>query len=130
MSDPGKPVPDGPPAAGAPAGDGANRRQSERKSLRSKALLQFSGRSGLEVRTLDVSASGMAIVAPSNLPSAAVCIVQLVLPLKKGRFPLQVNARVVHSIFSGTESGFKVGLQFLGPSPNMAAALAQYIEGG
>jgi c-di-GMP-binding flagellar brake protein YcgR len=130
MRDSGKPVSGAFSAASAAlAPTGENRRLAERKLLRGRAQLQFTGRPPMEVRTLDISASGMAVASPSNLPAAAPCALQLVLPLKTGRFPLQVNARVVHSVFSNAEGGFKVGMQFLGVSSAMSAAITQYIEG-
>jgi len=108
---------------------GINRRLAERKLLRGKAVLQVPGRPAMDVRTLDISTSGMAVVAPDNLPPSATCTIQFVLPLKRGRQTVQLNARIVHSVFSNAEGGVKVGMQFLNVPASTTAMVTQFIEG-
>jgi len=136
MSDPGTPASVAPSANPLAIGaaaiaevGGINRRLAERKLLRGKAALHFPDRPLMEVRTLDISTSGMAVVAPDNLPPSATCTIQFMLPLKKGRQPVQLSGRIVHSVFSNAEGGVKVGMQFLNVPASTTAIVKQFIEG-
>lgn len=110
----------------APAGD---RREHERRVLRSTATILVAGAPPLAVRTLDISASGLGIVAPVNPPVRLNCTVRVTLPLRpKGSVVHESKAVVVHSIFSNVEDGFKVGLRFVDISPEFAMAVIQYMS--
>lgn len=104
------------------------KRVTPRKHFRTHATLRSAGKV-FTVRTLDVSLGGMAIVCDFNLPAGMSAELAFNVPLATGRnvVPVQVKAIVVHSMFSGSEDGFKTGLKFTGLDDASAAALKQYI---
>ena len=105
-----------------------DRRKTERKSLRTRATVILGQTQAFEVRTLDVSAGGMAIVAQANPPPGVVLGIRFMFPLKpSGYAPFEARARVVHSVFSSAESGFKVGLSFIDLPSDAAATIAKYL---
>lgn len=91
-----------------------NRRQFERRILRSKAFLVLPGRPHILVRTLDISVGGMGIVAPINTSPNLVCEVKFLLPNPAAYSHIQASglAVVTHSVFASGEDGFKTGLKF------------------
>jgi c-di-GMP-binding flagellar brake protein YcgR len=104
------------------------RRQYERKHLRTSGQLFVAGRPPMEVRTIDLSLGGLALAAPMDVPAKTLCVVRVVLPLKpKGNVLLEARARVVHSVLSSAQAGFSIGLQFTDVSAATAAALNQFL---
>jgi c-di-GMP-binding flagellar brake protein YcgR len=109
---------------------GSERRQNGRKPFRSVAQLRLSQQAPAPVRTTDVSASGLGVVAPVNLPAGTLAVVQFVLPKKTGGGTLiELEVMTVHSVFSAAEGGFKTGLQFNSVSPDVAKTIARFING-
>ena len=105
------------------------RRKTERKSLRTRATVILGQAQAFEVRTLDISAGGMGIVAQANPPPGVVLTVRFMFPLKpSGYAPFEARARVVHSVFSSVESGFKVGLSFIDLPAGAAATISKYLN--
>jgi len=105
------------------------RRKTERKALRARATVILGQTQGFEVRTLDVSVGGMAIVAQANPPPGVVLSIRFMMPLKpSGYAPFEARARVVHSVFSSAESGFKVGLSFIDLPADAVAAVNRYLR--
>jgi len=104
------------------------RRKTERKSLRTSATVILGQAQAFEVRALDLSIGGMAIVAQANPKPGMVLAIRFMLPLKPVGYTLfEAQARVVHSVFSSAESGFKVGLSFIGLSAEASAAVRAYL---
>lgn len=82
-----------------------------------------------EVRTIDLSAGGMGIVASANPRPGTVLSIRFAVPLgSRGQAMFESKARVVHSVFSSAESGFKVGLSFVELPPTSAAVAIQYLS--
>jgi c-di-GMP-binding flagellar brake protein YcgR len=107
---------------------GEERRTAERKGLRVKATVILGQAQAFEVRTLDLSATGMGIVAQANPKPGMILVVRFLIPLRpSGYSPFEAKARVVHSVFSSAESGFKVGLSFTELSPASAAAALRFL---
>ncbi len=105
------------------------RRQHERKSLRSSAQLVLPNQAPLEVRTVDLSVGGMGVVAAANLAPRLTCLVRVVVPLKpKGVTVIEAQAQVAHGVLSSSHAGFLVGLQFVGISAATAAAIKQFMQ--
>lgn len=113
----------------APAGQ--ELRQHARRALRTGAQLLVAGSPPFPVRALDISAGGMAVVASIRPPQGLTCMVLVTLP-DPGRSPVAVElpATVVHSLFSGSEQGVKVGLSFRAMTPETAALVQRYVESG
>lgn len=96
--------------------------------MRSQAVVVLPGPREFPVRTVDISATGLGIVAAANPSVGTTFAIRFALPLK-GKTPAvhEASARVVHSVFSSDEDGFKIGLLFTQLTPSCAAAIVQYI---
>ncbi|MDO9314084.1 MAG: PilZ domain-containing protein [Burkholderiaceae bacterium] len=110
-----------PPATG-------NRRQYDRCYLRGVATVVLSPKDSFEVRTLDISSGGMAIVAAANPRPGTTFSIKVSLPLRpKGFTAIEARVQVMHSILASDEQGFKVGLQFVNLDTATAAAIVQFL---
>lgn len=91
-----------------------------RHPIRTRGHLLFNGNSPVPVRTLDISVGGLCVVSEITLPVKVQGVIQLSMPMGKGKFELQnINIQVMHSIFSSKEDGFRVGLMFIKLAPNL-----------
>lgn len=109
--------------------DVSERRRSQRKALRTGAVVGLPGGQRFEVRTLDISTGGLAIVAGANPRPGTRFELEFALPMgSRGVMPVRVTAQVAHSVFSSAENGFKVGLFFVDPQPQLAQAVAAYMR--
>lgn len=103
------------------------RRKTERKQLRTQATVVL-GAQAFPVHTIDVSPGGMGIVAQANPPSGLGVVIRFTLPMRPaGRAPVEAKARVVHSVYSSAEGGFKIGLSFVDLPADSAAAILRFI---
>jgi c-di-GMP-binding flagellar brake protein YcgR len=104
-----------------------NRRQLRRKPLHGRAKL--SGDGEVEVRTLDISVGGIAVVLMRNLAPNRHCRIRFSVPDAEGQYAwFESEATVAHSALSGARGGFVVGLQFLNPAESLIAAVKRYVE--
>ncbi len=111
------------------ASEEAERRTAERKSLRTRATLLLGQTQAFEVRTLDLATGGMGIVAQANPRPGTLLVIRFQLPIKPvGCAPVEARAKVVHSVYSASEQGFKIGLAFIELRPDMAAAVLRYLQ--
>ena len=108
--------------------DGSERRADPRKALRANAELLVEGKR-LEVRTLDISTSGMGIAATIN-PRVNQSLSIFLAPADAPRGPARIEmpVSVVHSILTQAEGGFKVGLRFGQLSPAALDAVKKYLR--
>lgn len=110
------------------SGSGADRRITERRLLRTNATVILGASHAFTVRTIDVSTGGMGIVAQANPRPGTMLAIRFVLPLRPtGQMQFEAKARVVHSVFSSSEAGFKVGLSFVDLTPDAAAGVASFL---
>ena len=114
--------------AGSPGGFDV--RQHARRLYRATAQLIVVGSPPFTVRTVDISAGGMAILTTVQPPRGLNCTVLLSLP-QTGREPvaLELPVTVSHSIFSRGEEGVKVGLSFNGLAPDKVAVIQKFVDG-
>jgi c-di-GMP-binding flagellar brake protein YcgR len=99
---------------------GVESRVHRRHHLRGRGHLLFNGHQPISIRTLDISVGGLCVVSEITLPVKIQGTIQFNMPMGKGRFEQQsVNIQVLHSIFCNKEDGFKVGLMFMKPTPNL-----------
>ena len=104
-----------------------NKRAAPRIPLHVPARLQVSGGSSVEARTVDVSTSGMCVMAPVALDSGQLCEVTFDVPLKGGHSSVTAVVQSVYSVHSGHE-GYKIGMRFVENTVNATTAtLHQYI---
>ncbi len=105
-----------------------DRRLYPRKFLSGTGFLLVPGRPPFEIHTLDISMGGMGIVSPLNLPYDLLCEIHFTLAREPaGVDILSAPARVAHSILSGREKGFMVGLQFVNLTPNTANIISRFM---
>lgn len=100
-----------------------------RKPIRTSALLSSAALPTLTVRTVDIGLCGLCIIAPANLVTRARCTVLFTLPTRDYcSVEVRLEAAVAHCVFSGSDDGFRVGLQFTVVSAEVEAAIAQYLQ--
>lgn len=78
----------------------------------------------LDVRTLDLSTSGIGILSDGPLVIGTNFVIRCLVPTGGARKELVASARVIHSVFSGTEGSFVVGLAFVAPSAEVTELVA------
>ena len=79
-------------------------------------------------RTLDIGAEGAAIVADVDPGSASMLTVKIRLPARpQGSRLFQARGRVIASVLTGREDGFRLSLKFDTLGVNASRALAGYL---
>ena len=87
------------------------------------------GRRIVEARAVDISAGGLRLLMPANLPVQSVCNIRLGLPGGlDGIQTIMARAQVMNVMFSCKESGFMVGLRFTSISRTAVEAIEQYLH--
>jgi c-di-GMP-binding flagellar brake protein YcgR len=110
--------------------DDGERRQTERKPLSVRVRFTPTGCPEMEVRSVDISTTGMSVVSDLNLAASTACNVAFSLPQGDGtQFKVALSARVAHSTYSGQRMGFVNGLQFKNVPAETQAALTRYVKG-
>ncbi len=119
-----------PPLTDAGTAGGQELRLHARRVLRTTAQLMVPGSPPFSVRTIDISAGGLAIVTTVQPPKGLHCTVLLSLP-QTGREPVAMALRVIvaHSIFSSGEEGVKIGLSFNALAPEAVAMVQRFVDG-
>jgi len=104
-----------------------DKRLSERKVLRVKAILTMDGAVPMLVRTMDIGKYGMCVI---NIPQALKTSLEVEVRFEVvfgGKIEnVTITARVSYCVHS-EEEGYRAGLQFLNPASPGAALIAQYI---
>ena len=112
-----------------PPATGRERRQFERVAFRGIAYLIVAGHPPLEVRTFDIGLGGIGIVASGNPPANLSCTVRVAIPVRPcGTATIELRANVVHSILSGNEDGFKIGLQFVHLPASAESTIKEFLR--
>ena len=108
---------------------GAERRIDPRRALRANAELLIGGQR-LEVRTLDISISGVGVATSMN-PRTGLAVSLLLAPpdARRGTARIEMPVTVVHSILTRELGEFKVGLRFAEISPTALDAVKKYLAG-
>jgi c-di-GMP-binding flagellar brake protein YcgR len=101
-------------------------RGEPRKILRCPAMFMIQDHPAVRVRTIDISASGIAIMAPHNVPEGLTCGIAFTTFVNGHMAQINVMARVIYTICIGTE-GFRVGMQFAEVDPASRVALTQLV---
>ncbi len=101
------------------------RRIDTRRPFRSHATVIAGGRE-LSVRTLDLSRSGVCIVSPVDAQPRMRFRLRLRIDCQlQGMVTFETDVQVMHSVLAASEAGFRVGLQFIQPSPQLISAIAR-----
>ena len=89
------------------------RRAHVRQPLRTSAALLLGDGRILLARTIDVGARGAAVVADVDPGEAAEVLLKVRLPARShGSRLFEAPGKVVNTVFSGREAGFRLSLQF------------------
>lgn len=94
--------------------------------MRTRVKLVLNTGLAMDARSLNLSTTGMAIVADGPIAANTQLVLRCVLPLSGAMHEFVASVRVVHSIYSSSEAGFVIGLVFqtLDPSINRLLAVA------
>lgn len=113
-----------------PALQQIERRDSERRAFRSTAYILLANREPIPVRTVDISPSGLGIVASANPPPQTFCVMRISIPRRSTGLAqtFNVQTRVVHSVLSREHDGFKIGLVFIEPSDVVVTAIRDFLS--
>lgn len=116
-------------SADIPALTTANdKRRHERRALRSQAVLLLPGGQSFPVQTFDISIGGVGVLAPAAARVGTRLAIRVTLPMRpSGQTTFDAIVTVAHSMLSGREEGFKVGLTFTTLEPRAESAIRQYI---
>jgi c-di-GMP-binding flagellar brake protein YcgR len=108
--------------------DGPERRQTERRPLRTSAVVLLPGDQTFTVQTLDISLGGMGIVANANPRQGTRFSIRVALPVRPtGQYLFEAGVEVAHSILARDEGAFKVGLRFVSLDPRGESAIRHFI---
>jgi hypothetical protein len=108
---------------------GPERRLTPRRDLRMKALWRRPGTQFVEVRTLDISTTGIGLISDINVPEGETCAVLIALPVAPGRsVNMQITGTVAHCILNGQTSQYKIGVSFVQLPPQTAAAIKAFVS--
>ena len=111
-------------------GSGGERRLHKRRTLRTIAHVVLPDQQLVEVRTFDISAGGLGIIAALNPQAGATFSIRMKLVAGSTSSTLiEAPVMVTHSIFGAAEQGFKIGLRFLKLDPEARAVIMQYLDG-
>lgn len=106
-----------------------DRREHPRKFLSGAAHLLSPGRAPIEVRMLDISIGGIGLVSPMNMPHEWSGHVRFTLTRgSPGVDTLLVPVQVVHSVLSGRQGGFVLGMRFVDLPEDTLAVITRYID--
>ncbi|WP_157263589.1 PilZ domain-containing protein [Azohydromonas aeria] len=105
------------------------RREHPRKFLSGTAHVLVPGRAPIEVHTLDISIGGLGIVSPTNLPYEWIGQIRFTLTREPyGVDTVVAPVQVVHSVLSGRQRGFMVGMRFVDLPPDIEGIIQRYME--
>jgi len=117
-------------ATKSPPATGRERRQHERRILRTLAQLVFKDHAPVTVRTLDISTGGLGFVTDANPPLGLVLQLKLRIPRRPEGFDEHlVSGQVTHCAYCRQEGGFKVGLAFVQPSASFQSCVQAFMKG-
>ena len=103
-------------------------RQAPRKVMRVKLNLAIDGAPPMVVRSMDISAQGMAVSCPLQIPVGIGCYLAFDMFFNGKTYNVASRAKVMYCIYSSSD-GFKVGLQFQNIDLASSTAIARFMEG-
>jgi c-di-GMP-binding flagellar brake protein YcgR len=107
---------------------GMERRQHERRSMRTPAVLALPGRKPIEILVLDVSLGGLGTLSSTNVNPGTACRIYLNLPISThARELISAECMVMRSVLSAKEDRFRVGLKFVDPPDRLQALILRFV---
>lgn len=101
-------------------------RQSQRKILKTRAMLAVEGAAPMLGRTTDLSANGVSITVPQPVATGQHVQLRFDLLVEGNLVPIHSRARTLYCILSNGE--FKVGCQFLNLELGAMTAISRYLK--
>lgn len=106
---------------------GIERRVDVRRLFRTQATVIAGGRE-FQVRTLDLSRTGVCIVSPVNAQPELRFRLRLRIDRQpQGSITLETDVQVMNSVLASNENGFRVGLRFIQPSLQLSDAIVNFL---
>jgi hypothetical protein len=105
---------------------GEEQRQSIRKVMRVKAILQVDGAGTMAVRTMDIGTSGVGISSPHPLQTGQTGHVSFEMYFNGKIHLIGSRVKVMYCIYSSSD-GFKVGLQFVNIDTAGVGTIARFM---
>lgn len=103
--------------------------QHRRKLFACTANVMLPERRLVAVRTVDIGADSVKIVAPENLPERLDCLVRVAIPAGPERSHTVIaHARTRPSVFDGRHGGFLMELCFTQIPPESVQAIKRYLK--
>ena len=110
------------------ADSGIERRRAFRKMIRTRVTIT-QGENQFTAQSFDLSSGGIGLILPINPPYGLMLSLRFVVPKKpRGTALVEAAGKVVHSIFSADEGGFKVGVNFTSLNDASKAALIGFLS--
>jgi c-di-GMP-binding flagellar brake protein YcgR len=107
---------------------GIERRQFERKVVRTPALMAMPGQRPVEILTLDISVGGLGILCPTNPSPGTPCKIRMNLPVSLSeRQLIDFEGKVTHSVFVSKQGSFKIGVQFVDLPADKRARIQRFV---
>ena len=103
--------------------------QHHRKLFGSTANLMLPEHRLLSVRTVDIGADSVKVVAPENLPEHLDCLVRLSIPAsREGSHAVIAHARTRPCVFDGRHGGFLTELRFTSIPAASVQVIGEYLK--
>lgn len=104
----------------------SEQRQSQRKILKTRAMLAVEGAAPMLGRTTDLSANGVSITVPQPVGTGQNVQLRFDLLVEGNLVPVHSRGRTQYCILSNGE--FKVGCQFLNLELGAMTAISRYLK--
>lgn len=104
-----------------------NRRTDLRKAVRVPATLTCRD-AAWQVQTLDLSRSGICVVAPRPFEPGSHCTVKLDVPLADGPATVTLSLKTIYSSYAANHA-FKIGGRFVELDDELADILGRFVTG-
>lgn len=105
------------------------RRSSQRKLFSTTACLTCQDDARVQGRTLDISSTGMAVVMPLSPALGLICMIAFSVPTAARQSKkIEIAGRIIYSILSGPQGGFRLGLEFMDIPVDIASAIQAFIR--
>jgi len=108
---------------------GAERRRYERFPFRRMVTLHFFEDTPMEFPAIDISAGRIGVRSHINIAADKMCIAKVSIVISQGNLSFEASAQVIHSIYSRSENGFILGLNYIKIEPSLQTAIVCLMRG-
>ena len=108
---------------------GAERRRYERFPFRRMVTLHFYEGAPIELPAIDISAGGIGVRSHINIATDKMCMANISIVILQGNLSFEASAQVKHCIFSRSENGFILGLNYVKIETSLQTAIVCLMRG-